>query len=286
MIQISNLHFAYKKKENLFKNLNCRLSQGNIYGLLGKNGAGKTTLLKIISGILFPKKGECHVLDYESGKRDPQLLADIFFIAEEFYTPPLTIRQHASIYAPFYLRFNYKEFQDYLDEFSLAEKEKLTNLSYGQKKKFLIAFGLATNCRLFIMDEPTNGLDIPSKSQFRKLLISSINDERIFLISTHQVRDMQQLIDPIFILDNGEMIFRQTMERINESLSVQLVMNAPDNDDVLFYEKVIGGYAVLYNAHSGGKRNSSMSVDLEILFNAVINNRNKINSIFQEPDER
>jgi ABC-2 type transport system ATP-binding protein len=281
MIHITNLHFAYRKKANLFSKLNCTLSAGNIYGLLGKNGAGKTTLLKIISGTLFPQKGECRVLEFESERRDPGLLEEIFFITEEFFIPPITIREYTSLHAPFYPHFDMDEFQSYLDEFSIVEKEKLTGLSYGQKKKFLIAFGLATNCRLFIMDEPTNGLDIPSKSQFRKLLVSTINDERIFLISTHQVRDMQQLIDPILILDEGEIIFQRSMEEVNERLGVKLVMNEPDAESSLFYEKVIGGYAVL----SDNPANGRSSVDLEILFNAVIKDRGRVNSLFDTPTE-
>ena len=276
MIDINGLNFAYKKKENLFTNLNLNLSDGNIYGLLGKNGAGKTTLLKIINGLLFPQEGDCQVLSSRSGERNPKLLAEIYFITEEFFIPPLTIREYKSLYAPFYPRFKTKEFHDYLDEFSVSEKEKLTRLSYGQKKKFLLAFGLATDSRILILDEPTNGLDIPGKSQFRKLLASSINDERICLISTHQARDLQQLIDPVIILDNGEIIFQRSMTEVNEKLSVQLVRDEPDADKVLFYEKVIGGYSIL----SDENISSTSDVDLEILFNAVLKNTEKINAIF------
>lgn len=275
MITIENLDFAYRKKKKLITNLNLTLSSGTIYGLLGRNGAGKTTLLKIIIGLLFPQRGECRVHEFQPQQRSPELLSDIYFIAEEFYTPPLKIKEYKSLYAPFYLRFNNEAFQDYLDEFSLSEKDKLTSLSYGQKKKFLIAFGLAANTRLFIMDEPTNGLDIPSKSQFRKLLVSSIDDDRIFLISTHQVRDMQHLIDPVIILDEGVIIFNQSMDKLNEKLSVQLVTNEPEPGSCLFYEKVIGGYAMLFEEGSGGT-----NVDLEILFNAVIHNKEKMRVLF------
>lgn len=275
MINITNLDFAYKKNENLFTGLNLNLSSGNIYGLLGINGAGKTTLLKIIIGLLFPQNGECSTLGYDSKKRSPKLLSDIYFIAEEFFTPPLTIEEYKLLYAPFYPKFSDESFNNYLKEFSLFKKNKLTRLSYGQKKKFLIAFGLASNTRLFIMDEPTNGLDIPSKSQFRKLLISSIDDDRIFLISTHQVRDIQNLIDPILILDEGKIIFNRSMDNVNEKLKVQLITNEPEQGSCLFYEKVIGGYAVLYEDKTGGT-----NVDLELLFNAVIKNKEKFNSLF------
>ncbi|HEX3043820.1 MAG TPA: ABC transporter ATP-binding protein [Bacillota bacterium] len=280
MIQLTHLNFAYPKKGVLFRDLNLGLTGENIYGLLGKNGAGKTTLLKIISGLLFPNAGDCRVLGFKSSKRDPELLTEIFFITEEFSVPPLTIKEYQALYAPFYPRFKALEFQSYLEEFSISAQDKLTRLSYGQKKKFLIAFGLATDSRILILDEPTNGLDIPSKSQFRKLLASTIGPDRIFLISTHQVRDMQQLIDPVLILDNGTIIFQHSMTEVNEKLNVQLVKEEPDPEQALFYEKVIGGYSLLGKDEQG----LGAGVDLEILFNAVIKNREKINAIFDDSE--
>ncbi len=276
MIKITNLSFAYHKKGNLFNDLNLELTGGNIYGLLGKNGAGKTTLLKMINGLLFPAGGDCRVLEFKSCERDPELLAELFFITEEFSVPPLTVKEYQALYAPFYPCFNAKEFQNYLGEFSISEQDKLTRLSYGQKKKFYIAFGLATGSRILILDEPTNGLDIPSKSQFRKLLAATINDDRVFLISTHQVRDMQQLIDPVIILDNGAIIFQRSLVEVNEKLNVQLVKEEPDPVRALFYEKTIGGYSLLCK----DDRDAGTGVDLEILFNAVIKNPEKINTVF------
>jgi ABC-2 type transport system ATP-binding protein len=278
MISITGLDFAYKKKKNLFTNLNLELQGGNIYGLLGKNGVGKTTLLKIISGLLFPQKGECRVLGFEPKKRHPDMFSEIFIIAEELFVPQLSIKEFRDLYSPFYPRFKTNEFHNYMEEFSISEKEKLPRLSYGQKKKFLIAFGLSTDCRILILDEPTNGLDIPGKSQFRKYMASSINEERVFIISTHQVRDMQQLIDPVIILDNGEKIFQRSVTEINESLGVRFVKDEPDPDKTLFYEKVIGGYSSL----AADDVNGSADIDLELLFNAVIKNGKKINEVFRE----
>jgi ABC-2 type transport system ATP-binding protein len=161
MISIKNLGFGYKKMGQLFRNLNLELSGGNIYGLLGKNGVGKTTLLKIICGLLFPKEGACFVLGSESVKRTPELLSEIYIIGEELFVPQLSIKEFNSLYAPFYCRFNMGMLRAFLDEFAISEKENLSGLSYGQKKKFLLAFGLSTGCRILILDEPTNGLDIP-----------------------------------------------------------------------------------------------------------------------------
>ncbi len=276
MIEIKKLSFSYRKKEKLFTNLNLHLPPGNIYGLLGKNGAGKTTLLKIISGLLFPQGGDCQALGYKPSSRSPHFLEEIYFIPEEFFTPAITISEYENIYAPFYPGFSSERLSSYIGDFDLPVKEKLSSFSYGQRKKFLLAFGIATDCKLLILDEPSNGLDIPSKSQFRRLLASSITDDRTFIISTHQVRDMENLIDPIIILDDGEIIFNYSAFEVSKCLSVQLRQESPDIDKVLYSEETLGGYAVITKNTTG----SDSRIDLEILFNAVIKNREKIRSIF------
>jgi ABC-2 type transport system ATP-binding protein len=277
MVSIKNLSFGYTRKK-LFTNLDFELTSGNIYGLLGKNGAGKTTLLKLISGLRYPQDGECMVLDFIPQKRAPGLLEEIYFIPEEFFMPSITMRIFEKTYAPFYPRFDHNVFAEHIKEFDLDAKEKLTELSYGQKKKFLLAFGLATNCRLFLLDEPTNGLDIPSKSQFRKILASSLAADRIFLVSTHQVRDMENLIDPIIILDDGQIIFNQYLHNVARKLIVQMDHDLPGTDDILYSAKVLGGYAVVKENRSG----KESRMDLETLFNAVTTNRDKVNKLFSK----
>ena len=276
MIKMTDLTFAYKNKLPLFSGLNMKISDGNIYGLLGKNGAGKTTLLKIICGLLFPQKGTCSVLTFTPSKRVPEMLQEIYFIPEEIYTPPLKISEYLKLYAPFHPRFDHQSFGQYIKTFDLPRNDRLTSLSYGQKKKFLVAFGLATNCRLLILDEPTNGLDIPSKSQFRKLLAASLNEDRIIIISTHQVRDIGNLIDPIIILDEGNVIFNQSINDISRKLAVRLQKTEPGKDDVLYSEKTLGGYVVI----DENRGESESNPDIELLFNAVINNRQRMGELF------
>ncbi|MBN2601632.1 MAG: ABC transporter ATP-binding protein [Candidatus Marinimicrobia bacterium] len=276
MIELTNLCFAYKNKAPLFDRLSLKITEGNIYGLLGKNGAGKTTLLKIICGLLFPQQGSCDVLGFTPQKRYADMLKDIYFIPEEFYTPALKINEYVFLYAPFYPHFDPRAFENYIATFDLPTNEQLTSLSYGQKKKFLIAFGLATNSRLLILDEPTNGLDIPSKSQFRKLLAAAMDDNRTIIISTHQVRDIGNLIDPIIILDNGKIIFNQTTESISRKLSVTLQKTEPDAANALYSEKTLGGYVVI-NENRG---EADSNLDIELLFNAVINNQQHMGKLF------
>lgn len=276
MINFSNLTFGYKKKKLLFDDLSLSLMLGNIYGLLGKNGAGKTTLLKLISGLLYPHSGGCTFENYPTMKRSPEILKEFFFLPENSFLPLVTVKEYLEIYSPFYPHFSKGKFLGYLEDLELEKNGKITSLSYGQKKKFSIAFALAADTKVLLLDEPTNGLDIPSKSVFRKLIASSISEEKIFVISTHQVRDMKHLIDPILILDDGKIIFNQQIAEIEQRLSLELQREEPDQDEVLYYESTLGGYAVLTENNNG----SENEIDIELLFNAVVAQNKKVINLF------
>ena len=275
MIEIKDLTFGYRRKNFLFDHLSIQMSMCNIYGLLGKNGAGKTTLLKQITGLLYPDRGECLIFGKPSQDRLPGVLSDLYLIPEEFQLPAIRMKEYARLHAPFYPRFDFSLLEQYLTEFQINDNSKLTTLSYGQKKKFLIAFGLATRTRILLLDEPTNGLDIPSKSQFRKIIASSMDEERCILISTHQVRDLASLIDNIIILENGKIIFHQKTMDISSKIAFAQTKEA-DHLDVLYSEDVFGGKAVIYR-----KNSEETEIDLELLFNGIIANADKINQEFK-----
>ena len=276
MINFSNVKFGYKKKKPLFDDFNIGFMPGNIYGLLGKNGAGKTTLLKLISGLLYPQSGSCTFENYATMKRKPEILSEIFFLPENSYLPSVTFKEYIELYAPFYRNFDSNRFLKYLSDLEIEGAGNITSLSYGQKKKFSIAFALAANTKVLLLDEPTNGLDIPAKSVFRKLVASSVSEEKIFIISTHQVRDMKHLIDPILILDEGEIIFNRQIAEIEKRLSLELMREKPEIDDALYYENTLGGYAVL----TENKNGSENEIDIELLFNAVVDKNKKVFNLF------
>jgi ABC-2 type transport system ATP-binding protein len=212
MIEIKKLDYYYQKNTPLFQDLNFDLKSGGICGLLGKNGAGKTTLLKLMAGLLFPKTGHIQVMQAAPKTRTPELLQNIFLLPDAFSLPAMPIKRYLACYTPFYPNFNLSVYEAAAAAFELPVVKKLTNLSYGQQKKFLLAFGFATGAKLFLFDEPTNGLDIPSKQQFRKLLATHVADDRSFIISTHQVKDIENLIDSVLILDQGKNIFNQSID--------------------------------------------------------------------------
>ncbi|MBN1626976.1 MAG: ABC transporter ATP-binding protein [Deltaproteobacteria bacterium] len=281
MIDIKNLSFGYKH-ERLFSDLSLSLTPGSICGLLGKNGAGKTTLLKLMSGLLFPQQGNISIMGKNPSKRPVDFLQELIFLPEVFDLPPARPEQYRMLYAPFYPRFSVERFSSLMEQFEITDRKKLSEISYGQKKKFLIAFGLATNCRLMLLDEPTNGIDIPSKSQFRKAIASSFEDDRIFIISTHQARDLESLIDPVIILDEGRIIFNRSTEEISYHLKISYQARPPEPEETIFSEKTFEGYAVVTENHE----HEDTNIDLETLFNTVINNKPEISRIFRDGGAR
>jgi ABC-2 type transport system ATP-binding protein len=266
MITLDHIDFSYGKK-SLFKDLDLTIPSGSIYGLLGMNGAGKTSLLKLISGQLFRSSGSAEILGCDPQKRSPAMLEDIFYLPEEFYLPQMTIDTYLRLNVPFYPKFDEAAFSRYIETFKLDLDQKIGDYSYGQKKKFLLSFGLASNTSLLILDEPTNGLDIPSKTQFRRTVASALTGSRTFIISTHQVRDMENLIDPIIILHDGRIIFNDSLESVSDTICMQVEDTEPMDDQVIYSEHIPGGYSVVRRRSAA---QAASHINLETLFNAVV----------------
>lgn len=266
MIEIKNLHFQYQKKQPLFDNLSLNIKPGSIVGLLGKNGAGKSTLLNLLAGLMMPQKGEVTVNGFKPYLRNPHFLSELSLVPEEFSLPSVTIDLYVRAMSPLYPSFDLEKLDKILKEFELQGSNRLNQLSHGQRKKFLLAFTLASNCKLIVLDEPTNGLDIPSKSQFRKILVGSVTDEQLVIISTHQVKDIDTVIDQLLVVDEGKMLFEMSMEDINRKWFFNTVPSLNGLTDVLYHEKATMGYKVLQPVTDGRES----PIDLEFLFNAII----------------
>lgn len=281
MIEFRDVSFGYQRGKPLYEGLNLTLTPGSIYGLLGPNGAGKSTLLRLVSGLLYPKSGSIQVGQYIPGNRQPAFLEDLFLVPEEFYMPSVRIRQFVESNAPFYPRFDRMQMAGYVHEFGLTDNQKLNELSYGQKKKILIGFGLATNTAVLLMDEPTNGLDIPSKSQFRRMVAGAVDENRTVVISTHQVRDLESLIDPIVILaersrSHMTVALKASVEEITARLWFGMVPELDKNRSILYSERAVGGYAIVAENPLG----ESSRLDLERLFNTVQAEPARISQLF------
>ena len=277
MINIQNLHFGYKKRK-VFNGLSLSLQTGHIYGLLGKNGTGKSTLLRCIGGLLFPREGTIDVMGFVPGKRQPAFLQNVFMVAEEFYLPDVSVEKFVKFNAPFYPNFSAEQFRQYLEEFDIPQENTLQSMSYGQKKKVLIGFGLACNTALLLMDEPTNGLDIMSKSKFRKVIAGAVNDQKCIVISTHQVKDLESLIDRITIIDEGQILFDQTIEAINKQIQFKISFDQDEVRQALYKEPSLQGNAIV----SANPGEEDTKLDLELLYKAVVTNGDAVRDVFNK----
>lgn len=275
MINVSNLHFSYRKKK-VFTGLNLQLQPGHIYGLLGKNGTGKSTLLRNIAGLLFPDEGTIDVLGHNPSQRKPVFLQDVFTVPEEFQVSNIRVGELLKYQSKFYPRFSEEQFNRYITEFEVPRDNKLQDMSYGQKKKVLISFGLATNTSVLLMDEPTNGLDIMSKSQFRKVMAGAVDESRCVIISTHQVKDLENLIDRITIIDEGKILFDQTIDAITRHLSFRISFDPEEVKQALFSESSLRGHSIITKNES----EEESKLDLELLYKAIILNRNGVQTAF------
>lgn len=276
MLNISNLTFGYKQHHPILDSINLSMQPGGIYGLLGPNGAGKSTLLYLIAGALTPQKGTVIYKGNDTRRRLPETLGDIFLVSEEFSLPSISFKRYVKLNAPLYPRFSHETLRRNLDLFGLSSDLHLGALSMGQKKKVFMSFALACNTSLLLMDEPTNGLDIPGKSAFRRFIAGAMTDDRTIIISTHQVRDIDRLLDHILIMDEHRIILDRPTCGIQQSLRFVTTSDKTVLDSALHSIPGIGGASAMLRNTDG----DDTEINLEVLFDFAINNPQSINGIF------
>ena len=271
MIQIKDIDFRSPGSKHLvFRDFSLELKENNIYGLLGKNGTGKSTLLYLISGLLRQQQGTVLVDGISAQDRKAEMLKDIFMVPEEIELPNVSLATYVKMNQGFYPNFSQEVLDRCLKDFDLPHSLKLNELSMGQKKKVFMSFALATGTRFLLMDEPTNGLDIPSKSQFRKVIANNMTEDRTLIISTHQVHDVESLLDHIIIMNQSQLLLDASISNICEKYTFEYRNPQEMDDTVLYAEPTLQGNAAICKRQEG-KQETQMN--LELLFNAVINGK-------------
>ncbi|MBS9781180.1 MAG: ABC transporter ATP-binding protein [Gammaproteobacteria bacterium] len=277
-IHIENLAFSYKK-ESIYQSFNADINHAGIYGLFGRNGSGKSTLLKLLSGLITPKGGEIKVLGYLPRQRLPNFLSQIYILPEEFHLPDLSPDILGKTHHHFYPKFDLEHFANYLEKLEIPSDKRFSQMSLGQKKKSAIAFALATHTPVLLMDEPTNGLDIVSREQFKDLMASPEQSDRIVLISTHQAHDLERIINHIWFIDGGQLLLSSTID----TLGKQLTMGFSDTDslpDNVIYQETIGQQTAWIAPNTSGTSNK---LNMEMLYKALsLNKTDIINAISGE----
>ena len=274
MITIENTSYGYKSNPLIFNNISLEIGNG-IYGLLGENGVGKTTLMHLICGLLFPKNGKCSIDGRNTAERQSEGLARYFFLPEELQMPTESIASFAARHSVFYPHFNQEEFDLNLEELKIDRKQKLSSVSYGQQKKAMLAYAFALHTPYTLLDEPTNGLDITSRQALKRIISRSMDDESTLLISTHQAHDFENLLDHLIILGKGEILLNRSLDEISNRLLFARTDILPE-ESIYSEENLSGYFSIIPN--EDGEENTP---DIELLYKAVLQQPEKIQSMFQ-----
>ena len=282
MLQVENISFSYgRRKPEVLSDFSFSLEKGRVYGLLGKNGVGKSTLLYLMCGLLTPKHGRVLYHGVDTRRRLPETLRDVFLVPEEFDLPAVSLVQFVELNSPFYPNFSKEDMMTYLHLFEMDWNIHLGGLSMGQKKKVFMSFALATHTSLLLMDEPTNGLDIMAKSQFRKFIASGMSDERTIVISTHQVRDIDNVLDHVVIMNNSRVLLDESIVRVTERLAFVESDSPALAEEALYKLPSVQGNSLLLPNREGVET----KLNLELLFGAVLANPEKIKDLFHSKVE-
>lgn len=266
MLSFSNVSFTYGRRgKEVLSGLSLDFEENGIYGILGKNGTGKSTMLYLAAGLLRPKGGNVTAEGVPTQSRRPETLRELFLVPEEFDLPEVSLRTYVQLNAPFYPTFREDILARCLKSFELGDDLNIGRLSMGQKKKVYISFALAAGTKYLLMDEPTNGLDIPSKKVFREVIAREMTEERVMIISTHQVRDVEQLIDHVVIVNDGTVLLNASTAEIESRLRFEQRAVGSDLSDALFVQQTMRGIELIC-PNSG---NDETPIDLELLFNAL-----------------
>lgn len=273
MIEIKDLAFSYGKTP-ILKSITTTLEEGRIYGLLGENGVGKTTLLTLLCGLKKVCSGSITTDGENPFDRTPTLLQNQFYLPDEVLPVAMKAECFAKERGAFWPDYDHSKFLEIMKEFENDPAKKMNQMSAGQLKKTYISLALACGCKYIFMDEPTNGLDIPSKTQFRSAIMKYTSDDSTIVISTHQVRDLENIIDPIIILDRQDVLLNASVEEITSKLYFDYGTQL--HPESLYSEQLPGGFIQVYNNTTG----EDSKINVEALFNAVHKNKELIKGMF------
>ncbi|MDE5903567.1 MAG: ABC transporter ATP-binding protein [Muribaculaceae bacterium] len=279
MLKVNDITFSYsRRRKPVLENFSLSISEGGVYGLLGSNGAGKSTLLYLITGLLTPDSGSVSYNGLNTRRRLPESMADLFIVPEEIDFPSMSLMKYAEINGAFYPNFSMEQLLDNLALFEITPQMNIGRLSMGQKKKVALSFAMACNTRLLLLDEPTNGLDIPGKAAFRRFIAASESTGRIIIISTHQVRDVAQILDHVLIIDNRRVLFDHSTREIQSRLKFLDTVNPALIDRAIYAtSSPIGSSIILPNTDG-----EDTEINLELLFNFAHEEPETLSGIFDK----
>lgn len=219
ILTIKDVSKSFGRKQVL-KNFELKLEKGKFYGLLGKNGEGKTTLIRLLMGVIPPDKGELFYKDKRITSRQSSYKREIGYIAEDcIFYGWMTVKELLAFNSSFYPRWNNAKAEEYLKRFSLYASDQIKKMSRGMKLKLGLITALAAEPELLILDDPTSGMDVPTRHDFLKEIISRLSEAgTTMLFCTHMVHEIEGVIEKLGILDSGNLILDKDYQTVKESI--------------------------------------------------------------------
>lgn len=213
MLKLENVKKLYSNNRGL-RNTTIEFHEGEITGILGRNGSGKTTLLKAILNLIPLDDG----LITWNDKAVEEQFDKIAFITEDgSYFPYMSPKEYGEFLTLYYPAFSKERYFDFLAQFEVSKTDTIRTLSKGQQLKVEISAGFALNAKLIILDEPFTTLDVYAKEDTVRQLIEQVKEDVIILISTHNIEEIEAVIDRCIVLDNGIVKEDIMMDELNES---------------------------------------------------------------------
>lgn len=215
LVEIRNLTKIYNKRKTALNHLNLMLQRGRIIGLLGPNGSGKTTLIKILNGLLTPTEGEVLINGSYPG---PETKARISYLPERtYFDNNMKVSELISFFADFYEDFKQERAREMLTSLNIDESAKIKTLSKGTREKVQLILVMSRDADLYILDEPIAGVDPAARDYIIKTIITNYNENATVLLSTHLIADIENILDEVIFIKNGEVILQSTVEEIRET---------------------------------------------------------------------
>lgn len=266
VIELQNLNYSYSKNTLALSNVTAKLGAG-VHLLLGANGAGKTTLLHLIDGLRFPTSGKCLIDGGPTRFRLPSVLSKVFYVGANMEMPAASIDELVKIHSCFYPRFSADILNENLAEFGIDRAAKFSAMSMGMRQKASVAYALALQTPILLLDEPATGLDIESKQLLQHMMARCIGPDTTVIVSTHNFSDLLPLYDSLLILDKGELLLSATVDEITERFAF-VVTDGTAPENALFTRQRFGrNHSVIANPG-----NLETAIDYELLYLAIKNN--------------
>lgn len=213
LVKIEQLSYR-KGRKQIFNRLNFSVSSGKIIALIGENGSGKTTIMRLLSGLALNWKGQILIDNCVVGTKTKSFVA--YLEDQNNFQSNVQIEEVISFYARFYSDFDKRRAYELLRFMNLSESEKIGNLSKGNTEKFALSMTLARKAKLYLLDEPLSGVDLLSREKIIQSLLQWFDEESTIIITTHQLREIENIIDEVMFLRDGQIILHESLETIKE----------------------------------------------------------------------